>query len=393
MAKIATQLTDTKIKKATEGNYFDGQGLYIQVTTKGKKLWRIKYKYKGKDKRKSLGEYPIVTLKAARKKRENILTALEDGLDPFAPEAETAKSFKHYATEYLTRKENEGKLSEGHLKRIRQGFEHDVYSFIGKKAMDEITPGDIVKLLHVMRDRGVIDSAKKVFSSIKKLYSYTISNNPDIIQTNPCGGLSISDIVESYKQKSYAGYTNDADLKVILNKIDNTEQYEVAKRGLQLLQYTAVRPNALRLAVWDEFDFEENLWTIPAEKMKDRNELLTPLATQVVLMLKEWKQTSTGDRLFPARNSTTSAMHNDMMARVLRAEEVNIVPHSWRTMFSTIAHGNLKDKGFTHEAIELQLSHSLGTVVSKKYNRADLLPERRELMQWYADYLDGVRNG
>ncbi len=388
MAKITKPLTDTQIKKAESGNYFDGSGLYLEVTAKGKKYWRIKYKYNGKDKRKSLGEYPTVTLAKARIKRANILTALDDGLDPFAPEAESARTFAHYCKEFI---KNNHHLSDGHIKRIEYGWERYAKP-IRNKPMDEITAGDIVKLLHVLRDKGIIDSGVKLFSSISQLFSWTISNYPDLITINPCGGLKMNHVLGKQKVKSYPSISEKEPQRLgkILKSIDSYSGFPTAKRAIQLITYTAVRPGNIQKAEWCEFDLEDGMrWTIPKEKMKDRTELIVPLAKQVVEMLKEWKSESTSKYLFPGRNTNVSALNTASMIRVLSDINSGLVTHSWRSVFSTFTHTHKRDK---HEVIEMQLSHSLGTAVSKTYNRTELMDERIKLMQWWADYLDNIKN-
>lgn len=389
MARITKPLSDNQIKNATEGTLFDGNGLYVEVTSKGKKLWRIKYKYNGKDKRKSLGEYPIVTLKAARKKRENILTALSDGLDPFAPEAESANTFTFYSKEFMRHNQH---LSDAHLKRVQFGWDSYVPKEIKSKPMDEITAGDIVKMLHKMRDKGIIDSGIKLFSSVSQLFSWSISNYPDIITINPCGGLKTRHILGEKKVKSYASISEKEPERLgkILRNLDNYKGFESGTRGVQLIAYTAVRPANIQFAKWEEFDLEDDMiWTIPAEKMKDRKELKVPLATQIVEILEVWKSESNSPYLFPSRNSNHSAISKAAMIRTLEGIDAGLVSHSFRSVFSTFAHTHRRDM---HEAIEMQLSHSLGTAVSRIYNRAEVMKERAELMQWWADYLDGLRD-
>lgn len=453
--------TKVKGLKPTDKTYteFDGGGLYLEVHTNGGKYWRFKYSFNGKSMRKSLGVYPDTTLANARDKRDRARGLVANGIDPFPPKEKAVvgglvkndwdsqfKLYKKYKKEikdnglttakrlavqqrienvskklfsthttfeqwgewylygqYEIRKEDEGRdkkigLSVAHLERVENGWTNDVFPYIGNKAMDAVTNGDVVKLIRTMNDRGAKESAKKVYGSINRLYSIALANFPDEVANNPCN-IKLSDILGKPATKNYHVITDKKELKALLIAIDNHDTPVPGKKvgsssvkgALQLLSYVFVRPGNVRSAKWSEVDLDKKQWVIPASKMKTKKELVIPLATQVVDMLSEWKLEAKSDLMFPSPRGINSEMSTAALVQALRSmkySDTPIVAHSFRGIFSTIAHESNK---FNHDAIETQLAHSVGSSVSQAYNRATHLEERIKIMQWYADYLDEVK--
>ncbi|QOP42473.1 DUF4102 domain-containing protein [Sulfurimonas sediminis] len=404
MARKATPLTDTQIRQAKpkekEYKLFDGGGLYLSISPKGGKWWRMKYMFEKKEHRIALGTYPNVSLREARKQRDTLKEKIVIGIDPAAEKKERKKqikqneekkqnTFKKVALEKLQRQLEEG-ISESHYKRTLRGFINDTFPFIGDMLIDEVVEDDILNIIETMHKRGVKNSIQKVYSAINKTFKYAVAKR--YTRRNPCVGFDLSEIIGKVEVTNYATFTNDTDIK---NLIISTQQYQgeiSTKYALLWLLHTAVRPTNARLALWEEIDTVKKQWIIPAKKMKTKNELIVPLSYQLLDLLEDIRLYN-GDSpyLFPSIKSKTVPLSDGALLGAIRRmgyTKEEFTPHGARSMFSTIAH---EKSPFNHEAIETQLAHSVGSSVSQAYNRAKYLDERVELMQWWSDYLDEVQ--
>jgi integrase len=254
--------------------------------------------------------------------------------------------------------------------------------------MNDIKAKYIIKIMHVMKDRGAVESARKVFSSIKRVFEKAISNYPDEIERNPASDIKLSDVIGAKKTTNYPIITDPKELGTLLIAIEEYKGNTSTKLALTMIAHTFVRPANIRLAQWDEIDFKAKQWIIPATKMKTKKELIVPLSEQVLALLQEAKNNS--PLLFPSIRSKTSPMSDNALVGALRRMDYSrdeIVAHSFRGIFSTIAH----EKGiYTHDAIETQLAHTVGSSVSQAYNRAKYLEDRTSMMQWWSNYLANV---
>lgn len=400
MAKQITPLTDTKIKNAKpkEKAYTmaDGGGMHLEVKTNGTKAWRFRYKFQGINKKVSLGIYPDVPLVEARKKRDiarTILATTND--DPFAKKEKehntVHKTFKEWAEYYLDKVHDE--VSYSHYKRTVQGLNKDVYPAIGDMFINDIRPKHIIEILHSMAERDAKTSAKKVLSSIGRVYQVSIANFPDEVEFNPCASVNFSDVVGKIKETHYPVITEHSELAALLSNIDDYSGDTSTRLALKMLAHVFTRPTNVRLAHWEEIDLKAKRWTIPAHKMKTANDLIVPLSNQVIQILEEAKKYAEDSGLvFPSPKSKTQALSDGALLGGLRRmgyTKDEIVAHSFRGIFSTIAH---EMAVYSHDIIETQLAHSVGSNVSKSYNRAQHLEERTKMMQWWSDYLVEVQN-
>ena len=374
----------------------DGAGLSIQVTPAGAKRWRFRYRFNNKPMHKSLGKYPEISLAKAREKRDEARRILAEGNDPFKLTTEKTiiehnKTFKQWSEYYLTKVE--GEVSDTHIRRSIKGWKKDVYPIIGETPINEIKPKDIIKILNRMVDRDAKESAKKVFSSISRVYDVAIANYPEEIEYNPCKSVSLKDVVGSSKRKHYPIITADKELGILLMQINDYKGHISTKLALKLIAHTFVRPSNIRHARWDEINLATKQWVIPAKKMKIRKELIVPLSRQSIEIIKEAKLHSRdSELLFPSPKSMSTPLSEMAMVGALRRmgySSDEIVAHSFRGIFSTIVHEEGK---FVHDVIETQLAHTVGSKVSQSYNRALYLKERTEMMQWYSDHLDNIMN-
>ncbi len=403
MAAKTKPLTDKEIKaaKPKERDYklFDGGGLFLLVAKTGGKLWRLKYRVDGKEKLLSLGAYPAVSLVEARRRREAHRAELAMGVDPAQKrkdrkaairldEVRANNTFEQVARDRLAAVRDT--ISEVHYARTLNAFENDVFQFIGGKNMDEVTAPDIVAILQRMAGRGVMDSARKVFYSISKTFKWAVSHGR--AARNPAADIDMAELLGPKNKRHYPTITDDEGIKALLHSIDNDTGHYTVKMALKFAPYVFVRPANIRFAEWKEVDLIAKQWVIPPDKMKTREPLIVPLACSVVELLQELKA-FTGDSryLFPSLRTKTAPLSDGALINAIRRMGYGtdqFTPHGFRAMFSTIAH---ERSPYSHEAIETQLAHSVGNSVSKAYNRAKYLPERVELMQWWADYLDGLK--
>ena len=393
-------LNDKQVKniKATAktATYSDGNGMHLEVTASGSKRWRFRYRFNGKAKLVSLGVYPGITLKDARLKRDEARSNVAKKINPFPPKIKAnaktlnegkEKTFKQWSEYYIDKVEAE--VTETHLTRSLKGWKKDVYPVIGNTPINDIRPKDIIAILHTMSDRGAKESAKKVFSSISRVYDIAIANYPDEVEINPTKSVSLKDVVGKTIKKHYPIITEAKELGVLLTSIDTYSGHISTKLALQLIAHTFVRPNNIRHAEWSEFNSKTKQWIIPAKKMKTKRELIIPLSKQVLEIIEEAKMYS-GDSiyLFPSPKGINTPLSDGVLVGALRRigyTHNEIVAHSFRGIFSTIAH---ESKKYSHDTIETQLAHSVGSSVSQAYNRAEHLKERSEMMQWYSDLLE-----
>jgi integrase len=403
MARKVIPLTDTQIKQAKpkEKDYklSDGGGLYLLITIRKTKLWRIKYNFGGREKLISLGAYPTISLAKARELRDKYKTDIANGIDPNEvkqekkallqeKEIQEQNSFKNIALERLEKQKDT--YSEAHYKRTINAFKNDCFDYIGDRPIGEVEASDLIKILQVMANRGVNDSARKLFYAINKTFKWAVANAK--AKRNPAADILIEEILGKKSKQHYPTITDNEGIKNLLLSIHEYKGELSTKYALLLLAYTFVRPSNARLALWSEIDFKAKQWVIPAQKMKTRDEFIVPLSDTLIKLLEEVKKYS-GDSpyLFPSTKSKTTPLSDGALLGAIRRmgyTKEEFTPHGFRAMFSTIAH---EKSSFKYDVIETQLAHSVGNSVSKAYNRAKYLDERVELMQWWSDYLDEVQ--
>jgi len=403
MARPTTPLTDTKIKtaKAKDKDYklFDGAGLFLLITKRNTKLWRLKYNFDGKEKSISLGAYPTITLIQARALREKHKIDIANGINPTEhkrekkelkkqDEIKNLNTFQFLALQRLEKVQDE--ISESHYKRMCGGFKNDVFPFIGNKPIDDVLAEDIINILQVMMKRDVRNSAKQVYHSISKTFKWAVANAK--AKRNPATDIDVTEIIGKPKEKHYPTIVDNKGIKNLLISIENYTGEYTTKQALKMMAYTFVRSINIRLALWSEIDLENKLWTIPANKMKTKDEFIVPLTATVIELLEDMKlYSSDSPYIFPSVKSRTTPMSDGALLGAIRRigyTKDEFTPHGFRAMFSTIAH---QKSNFKFEIIETQLAHSVGNSVSQAYNRAKYLNERVTLMQWWSDYLNEVQ--
>ena len=416
MAKKIVPLTDTKVKRAKprEKGYklFDGHGLFLWIDKKGGKLWRFKYKSPatGKERTYSMGRYPDISLVSARKRRQELREKIAEGIDPMEEkqsikikqkkeEVKRADTFEKIAEDYLGL--IAANLSEGHLKRQRGRLEKDIYPYIGSTPISEVSRLDIIAAIQKIEQRGAIETAHRVFYLCSNVFKYAVTNEK--IPYNILADIDKKHILQSSPEKHYPVLTNPKDIKALLAAIDGYRGEIVTRFALKLLPYLAARPGNVRMAKWENIDFKKSQWAIPGEEMKVRVKRqgideyqphIVPLSTQAMAIIDELRLfTGDGIYLFPSPLSKSRPMSDNTLSAAFRrmGYKGQMNPHSFRSLFSTVAHENINIHGFHSDIIERQLAHKERNSVKAAYDHSEYLPQRKELMQWWADFLDGVK--
>ena len=399
-------LTDRKIlnarSKAKQYKLFDGKGLFIVVHPNGSKYFRWEYTFDGKRKTLALGVYPQTTLKQARYERLEAKKLVIDGSDPVevrrnfksqkkqllkAKKREDQFSFENVATEWW--KKQSRNQTEKHAQEVLRSLKNHVFSDIGFKHIDEISLIEVKTILLDLEAQGKSETAHRIQQRIRSVFQFAIMQ--EWTERNPAADLQkLLNPVK--KQKMKALPLNE--FPIYLQRLDekNNELHLVTRVALKLVVMLFVRTNELIGARWEEIDFENSTWRIPAERMKLRVEHLVPLPKQALSLLHELK-IITGDSefVFPGDRNPKQSMSNNTLLyggiyRMGYRSRATI--HGFRSLASSILNESGK---WNPDAIERQLAHSEKDQVRAAYNRAKYLDERRMMMQWYADHLDKLK--
>jgi integrase len=398
-------LTNTLVRSAKPKDktfkLFDSGGLYLEVNPTGGKWWRWKYRFGNKEKRLSFGVYPDVSLKAARERRDAARKQLASGIDPGeARKAEKtaqagAESFEAIAREWHAKFSVgwESKHSERTLRRI----ERNVFPWLGKRPISEIKAPELLAVLRRIESRGALETTHRVMQNCSQVFRYAVATGR--AERDPTGDLRGA--LPPNKEKHHASIIEPKGVAELLRAIDAYQGYFVTKCALRLAPLVFVRPGELRRAQWREIDLDKCEWRIPAARMKMREQHIVPLSRQAVEILRELEPLT--NRQFPsrpngpryvfpsARTYERSMSENAILAALRRMGYVNgeMTGHGFRSTASTLLH----EQGWNHQVIERQLAHAERNAVSAAYNFAEHLPERRKMMQAWADYLDGLKAG
>lgn len=365
----------------------DGGGMYLLVNPNGSRYWRLKYRYAGKEKLLALGVYPDVTLADARNKRNEAKRVLAAGADPSdvkqsikeAKAIAMQNSFELIAIEW--HKHKKPNWSSGYADDILESLRKDIFPFVGKRAITDIKPIDMLAVLKKLEERGVLDKLKKIRQACKQIFTYAVITGR--AEFNPVADLAGA--LKPPKQQHYPHLQRD-ELGGFIEALKDYSGSKLTQIATFLLMYTGVRTIELRAAEWKEFDFTNNLWQIPKERMKMRRPHLVPLSSQVKSMLLEVKSISgRGKYVFPGRNDAGKPMSEASINQVIKrvGYDGRATGHGFRHTMSTILH----EQGFNTAWIEAQLAHADKNTIRGTYNHAQYLEGRREMVQWYADFL------
>jgi len=391
-------LTDVTLRNAKPSDkpvrMFDGGGLYVEIAPSGGKLWRLKYRFDGKEKRLSLGVYPDVSLKDARERRDAARKLLANDVDPgvtrraqkAARVERSVNTFEVLCREWLDQRKGTVEPAQ-HVKTLAR-MENDVFPWLGAKATSEITAPDVLSVLRRIDERGARYTAHRVRSEISRAFRYAIATGR--AERDPCPDLRGA--IPPPKAEHFAAITTPTEVAALMRAIDAFRGTFVVKSALLLAPMLFVRPGELRRAEWSGFDLDKGEWRYLVTKTK--TEHLVPLVPQSVAILRELRAlTGRGRYVFPGRDpqkAMSDAAINAALRRMGYDTRTEITGHGFRAMARTILHEELLIKP---EVIEHQLAHSVPDALGTAYNRTRFLKERRVMMEQWADYLDRLKTG
>ena len=390
-------LSDAKVRNAKSKSkpykIADGEGMFLLVSPSGSKYWRLKYHFAGREKLLALGVYPEVSLSDARERRLQARKTLAAGNDPGDVKREakrlavlqTENAFETVAREWYEQRKHEWKPSSA--KTTLKRLERHIFPKLGKRPITSISAPDILSMLRVIESTGALDTAQRVMQMCGQVFMYAIATGR--AERNPVPDLRGA--LKTPVTKHHA-YLKAADLPEFLKKLEAYEGALETKLALRLLLLTYVRTIELRGAEWPEIDFKKAEWRIPAERMKMKELHIVPLSSQAVAVLRELqKHTGNREYIFPNQHNPVSFMSENTMLYALyrMGYHSRTTGHGFRSTASTI----LNENGFMPDVIERQLAHCERNKVRAAYNHAQYLPERRKMMQWWADYIDKAATG
>jgi integrase len=396
-------LTNAKCNKAApKGKPYklaDSGGLYLLITTTGSKLWRIKYRYMGKEKLLSLGPYPLTTLLEARENRDIAKKALSQGQDPSTQRKDHKRravrnahnTFKAVALEWYDKKQKG--WSESHRLRVKRLMELDIFPYIGARPIAEIDAPELLdNVLRRIEKRGSLEVASKVKQTCGMVFRYGIA-------TGKCSRDHSADLKGALEVKKTTHYPA-LDIKEMPEfltalKENKARLYPRTQRAIKLLMLTFVRTSELIHAKWSEFDLENAQWEIPAERMKMGNPHIVPLSTQVLALLEEQQEETGGlntEYVLPGFVNHKQPLSNNTILFAIGnlGFKGRMTGHGFRAL----AMSTIKEKlGYRHEVVDRQLAHAHKSKIDRAYDRAQFLDEREEMMQKYADYIEAIGKG
>jgi integrase len=390
-------LTDKAIQaaKPSERPYklADGEGLTMLVKPNGSKLWRFRYRHDGREKMLGFGGYPDTSAKLAREKRDKARKQLAEGFDPSnarqAEKAARGNTFEVVAREWLPMQKE--RLAPATYAKAEWTLETLVFPYLGTRPIDKISAADVLKVLKRIEGRGLNETAHRTRQRISQVCRYAVVTE----RAQHDVTLSLRGALAAVVSTNHAAITEPAKIGELLRLIEGYKGQTVTWCALRIAPLVFVRPGELRHAEWSEFDLDgdDPQWRIPAEKMKMREQHIVPLSKQVVKLLRELNAlTGNGRYLFPALTTTRRCMSENTINLALRRmgySNEEMTGHGFRSMAST----TLNEQGWHPDLIELQLAHAERNAVRAAYNKAQRLPERRKMMQAWADHLDSLREG
>jgi integrase len=370
----------------------DGQGMYLEVMPNGSKYWRMKYRYAGKEKRLSIGVYPDVSLAQARETRAAAKELLKQHIDPSQKKQqqkqqiykEAGETFQHIAEHWYERQKQSWKPQ--HAEKTWRRIEMHVFPSIGKIPVKQLTAQDIIRCIQRIEDSGAADIAKRAFQNIKRILDYAVIEQS--LPQNFTHSIRSQDILRRTKVK-HNPHLEAHELPDYLRAVENYDGELQTKLALKLMMLVFIRHNELLNARWDEFIFDRSEWRIPAERMKMDKPHIVPLSRQAMNILEQLKALNgVFEFVFPQKRNPRKPMSNGAMTNALHrmGYKGKLTVHGMRGTASTI----LNENGFNPDAIEIQQSRQDQNKVRASYNHAQYLDERRQMMQWWADYIDNL---
>lgn len=393
--KLNAKKCEAATRQKDGSKIWDGSGLYLELHSNGRKYWRYKYRIDGKEQVFAIGVYPETSLADAREKHKIAHKLVAKGINPQEMKKEqkrdrilnAANNFEAVAREWHQR--HSQKVGTKHANTIINRLEADVFPFIGKRPIREITPPEILEILRKIEKRGAYELAHRAKQYIGQVLRYGIATG----RADRDHTTDLRDALLNVKTTHYAALEPN-ELPEFLKALQRNDArlYPQTRLAMEFLMLTFVRTSEMIEAKWQEFDLENKTWLIPAERMKMRAPHLVPLSRQTLAILERLKEIS-GNRewAFPSHTKPQQHMSNNTILEALRrmGYRGKMTGHGFRALAMTTIKERL---GFRHEVIDRQLAHAHRNSVDAAYDRSKFLDERRKMMQEWADYLDKAAN-
>tara|TARA_R100001443_G_scaffold35570_1_gene49334 strand:+ start:1303 stop:2493 length:1191 start_codon:yes stop_codon:yes gene_type:complete len=370
---------------------FDGGGLYLEVSPAGTKTWALKYRVAGKEKKYTIGKWPSFGLADARLRREQLKAEIAAGNDPAANKNleklnAAANLFGIIANEWFDVKIKP--QSEAHSKRTGSILNNHLMPHLADRPMVDVKPPELLNVLRLIEGQGSINTAHRAKQIAGQIYRYAIASGR--AERDPSADLAGAMV--AHKTKHFAALTEPADVAKLMVAIDGYHGYPVVTAALKISPLLFQRPGEIRHMEWSEIDFDNALWSIPAAKMKQDNDHITPLSNQAIRILRHIELYTYPSRyVFPSARSNDRPLSENALRVALRTMGYTgeqMTAHGFRAMGRTMLDEIL---GYRQDWIEQQLSHRVKDPNGRAYNRTKNLNGRREMMQAWADYLDELK--
>ena len=370
----------------------DSLGLYLLVNPTGSKLWRMKYRYFGKEKLLSIGQYPLVTLQEAREERDKARKLLSNHQDPSLTKQEVKRAaaesvsntFESVARDWHER--YKVRWSEKHAQTVLRRLEIDMFPTIGKIPIKDISTARLTSVIEAIEKRGAYEMARRCLQYSRAVFAYAKIKGK--INHNPAD-IKATDFLTNPEQGHFAAM-EAKDLPAFLERLHRNDGrlFIQTKIAMELLLLTFVRTSELRMARWEEIDFEKAQWVIPGERMKMGRDHIVPLSKQSISLLKQMQEMN-GHRewVFTNQRDPRKPMSDGaiLMALARMGYRGIHTGHGFRALAMTTI---MEELGYRYEVPDTQLAHAKGDDIRRAYDRTKFLAERIKMMQEWADYLD-----
>jgi integrase len=398
MARVTKPLTNTEVNQAKprdkEYNLIDGEGLMLRVKPTGTKSWLFNYYHPITKKRKnySIGLYPTITIIDARKIRLELKRLISNGIDPKeSKDAETriaqvatSQTLRLIAESWFDVKKT--KIAETTSRSLWRNFENHLFPKLGHIAISQINAPETINVLKPLAAKGTLETTDKIIGHLNEVMTFAV--NTGIIHHNPLAGIKAA--FQTPKAVNMPTLKPE-ELPELIDKLSYASIKITTRCLIEWQLHTMVRPSEASGIEWEEIDFENNLWRIPANRMKKKKEHIVPLTKQTLAILNRMKPIS-GHRkfVFPSDRDTSKPSNSQTANMALKRMgfEGRLVAHGMRALAST----TLNEKGFDADIIEAALAHSDKNEIRRAYNRAEYIERRRDLMSWWSEHIEKAKN-
>jgi len=402
MGRTTKPLSDAEVRKAKslEKMYklFDGAGLYLEVKTNGRKVWRTDFRWEGKTKSYTIGDYPTVTLSSARITSQEVREDARNGIDPVqkrkgsegSENAVSIQTFKQVGDEFMELKSYTYSLS--HYMKQHGRLNNYVYPYIGSRDIREITKQDIIDLIKnvqkvetkTTRQTQKHETAKRVFQLISQIYQYAVHH--DIVIDDIPRRIEFSSVIPRITPQKLKAIVELNGVRMMYGMLSEYQGDFTTRNALKFLALSALRPGNIRNMKWEYIDFQNDVVNFPGEAMKMKESYRLPLTSTLIQLIDEMKPLTRyhSEYVFCSPIAPSKPMsENTLNYAHKRIGIADHNAHGWRSSFSTLCYEKQKDHGFGAEVIESQLAHSLGNAVKTAYLRSDFIVERQLLLRWW----------